>query len=184
MNFMNHDQSLLPAERIERAIHVIRGRKVILDQDLAALYGVGTRDLNKALARNRRRFPEDFTFRITKNEWHRLMFQIGTSKKGRGGRRKLPIAFTEHGVAMAANLLKSDRAIEVSVEIVRAFIRMREFLNSQSKLAHEVGELKSFLLKHSSQNSQEFRHVWAAIEKLSTPSTEKEQRQIGFDLGQ
>lgn len=92
------------------------------------------------------------------------------------------MAFTEHGVTMAANLLKSDRAIEVSVEIVRTFIKMREFLNSQSKLAIEMSELKSFLLKHSSQNSQEFRHVWAAIEKLGTPQIEKGQRRIGFDL--
>jgi len=181
---MNQEQSFLPAERIERAIYVLRGRKVILDQDLATLYGVETKNLNKAVDRNQKRFPEDFIFRLSKEEWSNLKFQIGTSSSGWGGKRKLPLAFTEHGVAMAANLLKSDRAIEVSVEIVRAFIRMREFLNSQSNLTREVHELKSFLLKHSNQNSQEFRQVWEAIEKLSTPPSEKEQRRIGFDLGQ
>jgi phage regulator Rha-like protein len=149
---------------------------------LAALYGINTGNFNKSISRNQRRFPQDFAFRLTSDEWNNLIFQFGISSLKWGGRRTLPMAFTEHGVTMAANLLKSDRAIEVSVEIVRTFIKMREFLNSQSKLAIEMSELKSFLLKHSSQNSQEFRHVWAAIEKLGTPQIEKGQRRIGFDL--
>ncbi len=179
---MNSDELILPMERNERAIYFIRGRKVILDQDLAALYGVETRNFNKAVHRNRKRFPEDFSFRLTKDEWDRLMFQIGTSSSGWGGRRKLPIAFTEHGVAMAANLLKSDRAVEISVEIVRAFILLREFLNSRKEMGKELNDLKSFMLKHSHANNHEFQRVWKAIESLSHPPTEREQRKIGFDL--
>jgi hypothetical protein len=180
---MQNDELILPTETIERSIYLIRGRRVILDQDLAALYGVSTGHFNRSTIRNQGRFPDDFAFRLTTTEWKNLKCQIGISRLEWGGRRTLPMAFTEHGVAMAANLLKSDRAVEVSVEIVRTFIRMREFLNSQKEFARELGELKSFVLKHSSQNSQEFRHIWSAIEKLSTPPTEKEQRQIGFDLG-
>lgn len=183
-NFMNNDELkfIIPAERIERTIYIIRDRKVILDQDLAALYGVGTRDLNKAVSRNRKRFPEDFIFKLTHTEWDCLMFQIGTSKTGRGGRRKLPMAFTEHGVAMAANLLKSERAIKISVEIVRAFIRLREFLSSRKAINKEISELKSFVLKHSHANDREFQRVWAAFEKLITPPPEKEQPRIGFRI--
>jgi hypothetical protein len=98
-----------------------------------------------------------------------------------GGRRKPPKALTEHGVLMAANLLKSDQAITVSVEIVRAFIKMREFLNSHKEMVRELSEIKSFLLKYSNSTDREFRRIWQAIEKLSNPPSQKE-RQIGFDL--
>ena len=180
MNFMKKDESIIPSERIERSIYVIRGQKVILDQDLAVLYGVSTGNFNKAIGRNQKRFPEDFAFRLTKSEWNRLIFQIGISKSGRGGRRKLPIVFTEHGVAMAANLLKSDMAIQISIEIVRTFIRMREFLTTQKEMGKELSELKSFLLKHSNKTDREFRRVWQTIEKLTDKP--KNQRQIGFNL--
>jgi hypothetical protein len=100
---MKKDESkaIISSEQIEQVIYFIRGQKVILDQDLAVLYGVSTGNFNKAISRNQKRFPEDFAFRLTKEEWDRLIFQIGISKKGRGGRRKLPTVFTEHGVAMA-----------------------------------------------------------------------------------
>lgn len=184
MNFMKNDElkSIMPIERIEKVIYIIRDRKVILDQDLAALYGTETKQLNRAVVRNRKRFPEDFIFQLTKQEWTNLKCQIGTSSSGWGGKRKLPMAFTEHGVAMAANLLKSERAIAVSVEIVRAFIRMREFLSSQKEMGRELCNLKSFLLKHSHANDREFQRIWRAIGKLSSPPAEKTQRKIGFDL--
>jgi hypothetical protein len=179
---MNKKESkaIIPAEGIERSIYVIRGHKVILDQDLAALYGVETKNLNKAVNRNQKRFPEDFIFQLTKEEWTDLKFQFGTSSSGWGGRRKLPMAFTEHGVAMAANLLKSNRAIEVSVEIVRTFIRLREFLSLQKELVKELAEMKDYVLKNTHKTDCEFRRIWRAIEKLAEKP--EEQRQIGFDL--
>jgi hypothetical protein len=183
---MNNNETgvIIPAERIERLIYVIRGRKVILDQDLAMLYGVETKNFNKAAGRNKERFPEDFAFQLTKEEWNALRFQFGTSNVGRGGRRYLPFVFTEHGVVMAANLLKSDMAITVSVEIVRAFIRMRHFLASQEEIIKDLAGVKSFVLKHSSQNDREFRRVWQAIEKLMSPPKAEPEHRIGFDLNQ
>jgi len=178
----NESKSIIPLEKIERVIYVIRGQKIILDQDLATLYGVKTKNLNKAVSRNQERFPEDFIFRLTYEEWANLKFQIGTSSLNWGGRRKLPLAFTEHGVAMASNLLKSKRAIEVSVEIVRVFIRMRQTLTSHKEMSKELAELKSFLLKHSNQTNREFKRIWQAIEKLSKQPDRKEQRKIGFDV--
>jgi hypothetical protein len=178
---MNKDElrSIMPVERIEGFIYVIRGQKIILDRDLAMLYGVETKQLNRAVMRNRKRFPEDFIFQMTKQEWINLKCQFGTSSSDWGGKRKLPIAFTGHGVAMASNLLKSARAVEMSVEIVRAFIRIRQVLAGYKEMNKELTDLKSFLLKHSNSNDREFRRVWQTIEKLSSPPAE---RKIGFDL--
>jgi len=110
----------LPAKtepnEIESYICLVRGQKVILDQDLAILFGIETKGLNRAFYRNQERFPDDFSFKLSKIEWDSLKYQFGTSKIGRGGRRKLPVAFTEHGVIMVANLLKSDQAIKMSIE--------------------------------------------------------------------
>lgn len=179
----NETKSIIPTERIEGVIYIIRGHKVILDKDLAALYGVETKQLNRAVSRNQKRFPKDFIFKLAKEEWDLLKCQIGTSNIGRGGKQKLPMAFTEHGVAMASNLLKSQRAAEVSVEIVRAFIRMRQVLATHKEMSKELAELKSFLLKHSNKTDREFKKIWMAIDRLSTPPSKIRQRQIGFDLG-
>ncbi len=123
-------------------IHTIRGEEVILDHNLALLYGVTTGNLNKAIQRNLRRFPADFIFQLNREEFDALMFQIGTSK-GRGGRRKLPWAFTEHGAIMAATILQSERAVAMSVYVVRAFVKMRrEFLADtalETRLSHDAG---------------------------------------------
>lgn len=185
---------IIPVTRIENVIYFIRGRKVILDQDLAALYEVETKQLNRAVKRNKSRFPEDFIFKLTKAEWNNLRCQIGTSnsnslrsqivtsKSQKGGRRYIPFVFTEHGVAMAANLLKSDRAIEVSVEIVRTFIRLREFLGLQKEFVKELAELKDYVLKNTHKTNREFLRIWRTIEKLT--GKPKEQRKIGFDLNQ
>ena len=172
---------IVPSEWIEGVIYIIRGSKVILDQDLAMLYGVKTKNFNKAIKRNLERFPEDFAFQLTKEEWDNLRFQFGTSKKGRGGRRYLPLVFTEQGVAMAANILKSKQAALISIEIVRAFVRLRQTLASHKEMSKELAELKAFTLKHSHANDREFKRVWQAIEKLSNPPVE-EKPKIGFDL--
>ena len=115
---------VVPLELIERRIHLIRGQKVMLDSNLAELYQVPTKSLNLSVRRNRDRFPEGFMFQLTKEEAHALRFQIETSNKGRGGRRHLPYAFTEHGVAMLSSVLNSNRAIQVNIVIMRAFVKM------------------------------------------------------------
>ena len=122
------------ASTISGMIHVVRGQRVMLDSDLAALYGVETGQLNRAATRNKSRFPEDFRFRLAKEELEALRFQTGTSNEGRGGRRYLPHAYTEQGVAMLSSVLRSETAVRVSVQIMRAFVEMRRFLaaNAQS----------------------------------------------------
>ena len=176
---MSRTSSIIPIERIERTIYMIRGQKVMLDCDLAELYGVETKALNRAIDRNKARFPEDFVFYMTNEEWKILKCQIGTSKKGSGGKQKLPRVFTEHGAYATAFTLRSPRAQTMSIQVIRTFIQMREFIYSNKVITKEVNELKSFALKHSKDTSQEFRRVWSAIEKLS-PSDNK--RSIGFKL--
>src|SRR5438128_4410734 len=127
--------SAVPIERIESRILLVRGHKVLLDADLAALYGVSTKRFNEQVRRNAARFPEDFMFRLSAEEWDSLRSQFATLKTGRGQHRKyLPLAFTEHGAIMAATILNSPRATEVSVYVVRAFVRLRELLASTKEL--------------------------------------------------
>jgi hypothetical protein len=127
----------LPTERIERSILMIRAHRVLLDADLAVLYGVTTKRLNEQVRRNRSRFPEDFMFQLTSEEVARLRSQIATSNKGRGGRRYTPYAFTEQRVAMLSTVLNSERAIQVNIEIMRAFVRLRQMLASNAQLARK-----------------------------------------------
>src|SRR4030067_1855284 len=135
-------QTLLPVEVIERKILLIRGQKVMLDSDLAELYGVETSNLNKAVKRNIARFPEDFMLQLTKEEADSLRFQIGMSKtEGRGGRRYLPYACTEQGVAMLSSVLNSKRAVQVNIAIMRAFVLLRRMLLSHEELARQVAAL-------------------------------------------
>ena len=119
---------LVPVERVERLIHLARGEKVLLDADLATLYGVETKVLNRAVKRNRSRFPQDFMFQLTAEEAANLRCQIGTSSSGYGGRRYLPYVFTEQGVAMLSNVLRSERAVQVNVAIMRTFVNLRRVL--------------------------------------------------------
>ena len=166
-------RSDVPIERIESAILFIRGHKVMLDRDLAALYGVTTFNLNKAVKRNTDRFPEDFMFQLRAEEAGTLIFQIGMSKgKGRGGRRYLPYVFTEQGVAMLSSVLRSKQAVQVNVEIMRAFVRLRRMLASNEELARKLAALEK---KYDSQ----FRVVFEAIRELMAPPTPKK-RKIGF----
>jgi len=172
------DDTLIPVERIEKAILLIRGQKVMLDRDLAELYDVTTFNLNKAVKRNHERFPEDFMFQLTKDEVDALRFQSGISKpSGRGGRRYLPYAFTEQGVAMLSSVLRSERAVQVNIAIVRAFVHLREILATHKDLARKLDELERKLGHHDEQ----FQLVFEAIRQLMTPPPEPaKRRRIGF----
>ncbi len=127
---------------VEGLIHVVRGYEIMLDDDLAGLYGVETKALNRAVKRNISRFPTDLMFQLTANEAESLRCQIGTSKKGRGGRRYLPHAFTEHGVVMLSAVLNSERAVQMSLTVVRAFVRMRKLIAANKNLAMRVEKLE------------------------------------------
>jgi hypothetical protein len=174
---MTEDKSLAPAGSIERLIYLIRGQKVMLDSDLAEIYGVSTHRLNEQVQRNRDRFPEDFAFQLTRQEFRRLISQIAISKKGRGGRRKLPWVFTEHGAIMLASVLNSPVAVNASVKVVRAFVRLRELLASNRELAQKLGELERKLEGHDVA----IRNLFEAIRQL-LHSPEPQRRQIGFQV--
>src|SRR5205807_3250284 len=141
-------------ERIGSRILLVRGHKVLVDADLAALYGVSTKRFNEQVRRNAARFPEDFMFRLSAEEWDSLRSQFTTLKTGRGQHRKyLPLAFTEHGAIMAATILNSARATEVSVYVVRAFVRLRELLASNKELARRLEQLEKKLGSHEDRKS-------------------------------
>ena len=139
----------VPVELIERRIYVIRGQKVMLDADLAELYQVETRALNQAVNRNLDRFPQDFMFRLTAEEGESLRSQIVISNVGRGGRRYLPFAFTEHGVAMLSSVLGSERAVQMNIVIIRAFVKLREVLASHKDLARKIEEMEATQKDHA-----------------------------------
>jgi hypothetical protein len=160
---------------VESRILFIRGHKVLLDSDLAQLYGVTVKRLNEQVRRNRERFPEDFVFRVTADEFNFLRSQNATAKAGRGGRRSLPFAFSEHGAIMAASVLNSRRAVEVSVFVVRAFVRLREILATHKQLAAKVNELERRLGTHD----ERIQEVIEAIRELMEVPA-KPQRLIGF----
>jgi len=168
---MEKSVTAVKVERVEKAIHLIRGERVILDSDLATLYGVTTARLNQQVKRNPERFPVDFTFLLTKKEYDSLMLHNATSK-GRGGRRKLPLVFTEHGALMAANVLSSKRAVQASVEVVRAFVRLRQMLFSNAELGRKLNELER-------KYDEQFKVVFVAIRQLMMPP-ESKRKQIGF----
>lgn len=176
-------KSLIPTERIERVIYVIRDQKVMLDHNLAKLYGVETKNLKRAIKRNRKRFPVDFMFQLSEKEFQNWRCQIGTSNSTvKMGLRRRPYAFTEQGVAMLSSVLNSSKAIMINIEIMRAFVKMRHILTSQKKLSKIVIDLREFVLKNSNQTTQEIRRIWKAIEKLAQPTNVKEQSRIGFEL--
>ena len=166
-----------PVEFAETKIQMIREQKVILDFHLAGLYGVETKILNKAVTRNIDRFPPDFIFRLTNEEWDSLKFQFGTSKSGRGGRRYLPYAFTEHGALMAASVLNSPKAVKASILVVRAFIRLREIVTNNKELAQKLKELELKIETHDEQITD----IFNAITKLLEPP-KVTKRKIGFEV--
>lgn len=164
------------AESIEAQIVLLRGHKVLIDSDLAALYEVPTKVLVQAVKRNAERFPGDFMFQLTDEEFVRLRSQIVTSNGGgRGGRRSAPYAFTEQGVAMLSTVLRSPRAIAVNIEIMRAFVRLRQVLASNKELARKLATLEN---KYDAQ----FKVVFDAIRQLMAPPPTPKRRGIGFIL--
>ena len=181
--------AVVPIERITQAILLIRGHKVMLDSDLAELYGVATKVLIQAVKRNQDRFPEDFTFQLSSEEFELLRRQNGTSslrsqfvtsnpdaestRTARGGRRYAPYVFTEQGIAMLSSVLHSDRAIHVNIEIMRAFVRLRQLLATNVEMARKLATLER---KYDAQ----FRVVFDAIRELMTPPEPKKKRPIGF----
>ena len=181
--------AVVPMERITQAILLIRGHKVMLDSDLAELYGVATKVLIQAVKRNQDRFPEDFTFQLSSEEFELLRRQNGTSslrsqfvtsnpdaestRTARGGRRYAPYVFTEQGIAMLSSVLHSDRAIHVNIEIMRAFVRLRQLLATNAELARKLATLER---KYDAQ----FKIVFDAIRELMTPPEPKKKRPIGF----
>ena len=166
--------NIVPVERIEKSIYLIRGQKVILDSDLAAIYGIPTFRFNEAVKRNKDRFPDDFMFQLTREEVDILISQNAISKPGRGGRRTLPYVFTEHGAVMAANILKSPLAVQMSVIVVRAFIKMREMLVSHKDLDHKLATLEK-------KYDKQFKVVFDAIRALMREE-EKPNKKIGFEV--
>ncbi len=167
------EQSLVPMERIEHAILLLRGHRVMLDADLAVLYGVSIKRLNEQVRRNIKRFPPDFMFQLTGEEAKALRSHFATLKPGRGSHRKyLPYVFTEQGVAMLSSVLNSEQAVQVNIEIMRAFVRLRRMLASNAELARKLDALER---KYDAQ----FRVVFDAIRQLMAPS-EPQRRKIGF----
>jgi hypothetical protein len=186
-------ESLIPIEQIDGMIRAIRGTRVMLDRDLAKIYGVPTFRFNEAIKRNRHRFPPDFMFQLTREEFDSLKSQIAmskrenssqiaTSKIGRGGRRTLPYAFTEHGALQAANVLRSPRAVQMSVFVIRAFVKMREALRGTPELARKLAALEKKLTArldvHEAAIVQVLREVMQILNPPQPP--EPPRRRIGF----
>lgn len=169
-------QPTIPLERIAQSILIVRGQKVLLDADLAALYGVATKRLNEQVRRNRERFPEDFMFQLSDDEYASLRSHFAISNSSRGGRRYLPYVFTEHGAIMAAAVLNTPRAVEVSIYVVRAFVQLREMLASNKELARKLNELERKLATHD----QAIAGILNTIRELMKPPAPPPKRRIGF----
>jgi|SRR3954451_11103841 len=168
----------LPPAVIERKIYLLRRQKVMLDSDLAVLYGVETKQLNKAVKRNAERFPSDFMFQLTSAEARALRFQIGTSNnESRGGRRYLPYVFTQEGVAMLSSVFRSPRAVKVNIAIMRAFVRLREILATNRQLAAKVEEMERRYDAH-------FKTIFEVIQALMAPPEESARGEMGFTVAQ
>jgi hypothetical protein len=167
----------IPVECIEKAIFLIRGHKVMLDVDLAELYGVATKRLNEQVRRNISRFPADFMFQLDEQEASALRSQFATSKEGRGGRRYLPYVFTEQGVAMLSSVLNSERAIEVNIAIMRVFVRLREITATHKELAFKLTEHEERLGNHDEQ----IQNIFEAIRQLMKPP-DRPRKKIGFEV--
>ena len=177
-------ESLLPIERITSKIYLLRNEKVLIDRDLAELYGVEVKKFNQAVKRNIERFPEDFMFRLTAEEYKILRSQIVTSslhgqKSGWGGRRYLPLAFTEQGVAMLSSVLNSEKAVLVNIAIMRAFVRMRKFLQSSDALAKKLNGLEKETRKKFAKQQGQIKFIFEAIKELMIEKA-KPKRKIGF----
>jgi hypothetical protein len=172
---MKMENQLIPDEIIMNQIYYIRGQKIIIDKDLAALYNVTTGNLNKAVARNLKRFPEDFMFRLTEEEFKNLLFQNGIASWG--GTRLAPYAFTEQGVAMLSGILSSDRAIHVNIQIMRIFTRIRQMFSDNTELRIEIDKIKTQLDNHDKNIEVVFKYLDELIDKKEKPN---ERIRIGY----
>lgn len=170
--------SLLPLERITSKIFFLRGEKVLLDSDIAELYGVETKRLKEAVNRNLTRFPNDFMFQLTRSEYHSLRSQFASLKRGQHS-KYLPYAFTEQGVAMLSSVLNSERAVNVNIAIMRAFVQMRKFMQSSDVLAKKLNELEKETKKKFAKQQEEINLIFDAIKELMIEK-EKPKRKIGF----
>jgi hypothetical protein len=173
---MNNQTSLIQSEQIEQVILLIRGQRVMLDRDLAALYGVTTGNLNKAVQRNPERFPPDFMFQLTADEAAALRFQFGSLKRGQHF-KYLPQVFTQEGVAMLSSVLRSPRAVQVNIAIMRVFVRLRETLTLHKELAHKLAELERKIEGHDTS----IRTLFDAIRELAAPPATPH-REIGYHV--
>ena len=177
--------SRAPLAAIDGVIHTIRSERVIIDADLATLYGVETKALNRAVRRNREKFPPDFLFQLTPREHESLRSQSGTSKSRHGGRRYLPFAFTEHGAIMAANILNSAQAVQMSVFVVRAFVKMRGLLTDTRELAKKLASLEKELTARLDSHETAISEFMKGIMLLLNPppAPEVPEKEMGFHTG-
>ncbi len=172
-------KNIIPQELIENKIYLIRGRKVMLDKDLAILYEVKTEQLKRQVKRNIDRFPEDFMFTLTREEFNSLTCQNGISK-GRGGTRHLPYAFTENGVAMLSGILKSDRAVKVNIQIMRTFTKLKQMIITHKDLQLAIERIENRLDKHEGALAEHAQAITELIKQVFEPPEEKPKKQIGF----
>jgi hypothetical protein len=172
---------LVPAPAIEKRILVVRERQVMVDEDLADLYGVETGALTRAVRRNADRFPDDFMFQLTNEEWAALRSQSGISKEGRGGRRYAPYVFTEQGVAMLSGVLRSQRAVAVNIEIMRAFVELRRAAASSAAIEKRLDDLERETSAKLGQHDQQLAQIFQALRQLISPPP-RPSRQVGFRL--
>ena len=174
---MSKPKQLIRLTGIESRIHLIRGQKVMLDADLAELYGVETKALNKAVQRNRERFPDDFMFQLEREDVANLRFQIGTSSL-HGGRRFLPYVFTREGIAMLSGVLRSERAVAVNIEIMRAFVRLQQLLATQAELLAKLAKIE----RKAGRQDKDIRTIFNVLKKLMSPPEVpgKPRVEIGF----
>jgi hypothetical protein len=170
---------IVTSEQIQKMVHVVRGQRVMLDFDLARLYGVTTAALNQQVSRNRDRFPDDFAYQLTQQEFTSLISQIAISNTGRGGRRKPPRVFTEHGVAMLSSVLRSPTAVQVNIAIMRAFVQMRRLMGTPGELVEQITRLAETVQLHDDQ----IRTIASVLNKLME-RPEAPKRQIGFHAEQ
>ena len=166
--------------QIQNLIYTIRGQKVMLDSDLAMMYGVETSNLNKAVKRNLQRFPEDFMFQLTKEEYDFLIFQIGISKNGRGGRRYMPYVFTEQGIAMLSSVLHSEKAIAANIQIMRTFVKIKQFALENKEVMNRLNELEQYFIQHCKDNHTDLRQLYEAINLLMDRT---KPAKVGFKTG-
>ncbi|MCL2800311.1 MAG: ORF6N domain-containing protein [Treponema sp.] len=176
------ENELIP---IQKMIYEIRGKKVMLDSDLADLYEIPTHRLNEAVKRNMKRFPEDFMFQLTEDEWENLRSQFAISRDKHGGRRYLPLVFTEHGILMLSSVLNSDKAIEVNIQIMKIFVHLRQYALSQNDTSEQIVELRKLLMLHIencdyrfSEHDKAIKHIIQVLNNLIDKP--KEAKTIGF----